>query len=120
MRFQFGGTQTGPPNFIPFKTIMPYLQGDKGLLIGSLNIAGNIILLVPVGFIVPFIFPNMTWNKSLLPAVASGLAIELMQVIFRVGIFDVDDVILNGIGVLLGFWVFRFFTKKVRLPESEE
>ena len=107
----FGGTQAGDPNYIPFKTIMPYLFGSAGWLIGGLNILGNILLLVPVGFLLPFIFKKVNWKQILVVAVLSGMIIEGMQVVLHVGIFDIDDVILNGLGVLLGFWLFLLFQK---------
>ena len=61
----FGGTHDGPANWIPFKTILPYLMGDGGWLIGGMNILGNIVLLVPIGFILPFIFPKINWKQKL-------------------------------------------------------
>jgi glycopeptide antibiotics resistance protein len=107
----FGGTQAGDPNYIPFKTIMPYLFGSAGWLIGGLNILGNILLLVPVGFLLPFIFQKMNWKHVLMISILSGLIIERMQVVLHVGIFDIDDVILNGLGVLVGCWIYLLFQK---------
>jgi glycopeptide antibiotics resistance protein len=112
MMFRFGGTQEGSPNFVPFRTILQYMRGEKGWLIAVLNLVGNIGLLVPVGFLIPFIITNMTWKKSLVPAFASGLIIEGLQVVLRVGIFDIDDVILNGLGVLSGYWLFKILARK--------
>ncbi len=56
MMFNFGGTQSGSPNYIPFKTILPYLTGRGGLLIAAINIIGNIVLLIPTGFLIPFVY----------------------------------------------------------------
>ena len=107
MMFRLGGTESGrPANFVPFKTILWYLLGRNGLLIGGINIVGNIVLLVPVGLLLPFVIRDLTWKKSLAIATASGLALEILQAAFRVGIFDIDDVILNGLGVMIGYWVF--------------
>ena len=111
LRFNFGGTHEGTANFLPFRTILPYLLGKKGWMISVINLAGNIVLLVPIGFLVPFVYRKMTWKKTLALAVAAGLAIEGMQALFRVGIFDIDDVILNGLGVMAGYWVFTMFRK---------
>lgn len=105
----FGGTHEGTPNFIPFKTILPYLFGYKGLIIAGINLIGNIILLVPIGFIIPFLFKNFNWRQLLIISFFSGFAIEILQVVFHVGIFDIDDVILNGLGVMIGFWIFKIF-----------
>ncbi len=114
LRLNFGGTQEGPANFIPFKTILPYLMGERGWMIAGINLIGNIILLVPIGFLAPFVHWNMTWKKSLILAVAAGLALEGMQAVFHVGIFDIDDVILNGLGVMVGFWGFTMLSRKGR------
>jgi glycopeptide antibiotics resistance protein len=105
LMFNFSGHATGPANFVPFKTILPYLMGAKGGVIAIFNIIGNIALFVPIGFLVPFVYRNMTWRKSLLLAVVVPLLIEIIQVVFRVGIFDIDDVILNGLGIMIGYWV---------------
>jgi len=120
MRFRFGGTQDGPANFIPFKTILPYLLGEKGFMIAVLNLAGNILLLVPIGFLVPFIYPNMTWKKTLVLAVATGFALEGMQALLHVGIFDVDDLILNGLGVMAGYWLFMIRAKRLLSMKSRD
>ena len=118
LRFKFGGTQEGAANLIPFKTILPYLLGEKGLIIGGINIVGNIVLLVPIGFLIPYIYRNMTWKKSLALGVAAGVTIEGMQAVLRVGIFDIDDVILNGLGVMVGYWLFIILSKMVRSTKS--
>jgi glycopeptide antibiotics resistance protein len=113
LKINFGGSHAGPPNFIPFKTILPYLLGEKGLLIACINLVGNIILLVPIGFLVPFIHQTLTWKKMLILAIAAGFTIEGLQALLRVGIFDIDDILLNGLGVMIGYWTFtkacRFF-----------
>lgn len=111
LMFNFTGHATGPANFVPFKTIVPYLFLEKGLVITVFELAGNIGLFVPLGCIVPFVYPKMTWKKSLILAIAAPLAIEVIQAVFRVGIFDTDDILLNGLGVMIGYWVFTAFVK---------
>jgi glycopeptide antibiotics resistance protein len=106
LMLNFGGTHEGTPNFMPFKTILPYLLGDKGWIIAGINLAGNILFLVPVGFLLPLVFNNMNWKIALISAVLSGFLIEGMQVLWQVGIFDIDDVILNGLGVMIGYGIF--------------
>src|ERR687893_3150878 len=113
LRFTFPPA-AGQANFLPFKTILPYLLGEPTWSFGIINLGGNIALFVPIGFLVPFVYGKMTWQKSLALAVAVGLAIEGMQVVFRVGIFDIDDVILNALGVMPGYWVFTILVKWVR------
>jgi glycopeptide antibiotics resistance protein len=105
LMFDFGGTQEGTPNFVPFKTIWPYLSGEFGLLIGGLNIAGNIIFLIPLGLLLPQLFSRINQLRVLLIAVFFCLGIELTQVYFKIGIFDIDDVLLNVLGVMVGYWM---------------
>ena len=109
MKLNFGGTQVGLGNWIPFKTIVPYLLGEKGWLIGGINILGNILILVPIGFLLPFAFQPCSWKKCVLLALLLCCSIEGLQVFYQVGIFDVDDVILNVMGVFLGFWLGQIF-----------
>lgn len=52
------------------------------------------------------VFRTMTWRRSLVLAVAVGLTLEGMEGILQVGIVDIDDVILNACGVIVGFSVF--------------
>lgn len=114
LMFNFGGTSTGhAANFIPFKTILSYLFGHKGLIIGGINLIGNIVLLVPIGFLASLVYEKFTWKKSIVLAVVSGLTLEILQVILKVGIFDIDDVILNALGVMIGYWIFIFLVKRI-------
>ncbi len=115
LMLNFSGTESGhAPNFVPFKTIWPYLLGHKGFIIAGINLIGNIALLVPIGFLFPFVYRNMAWKGSLVLAVASGLTIEALQVVLHVGIFDIDDIILNALGVLIGYGAFVILAGWVR------
>jgi glycopeptide antibiotics resistance protein len=114
LRLKFSGTHTGSANFTPFKTIWPFLSGRTNHLIALVNLAGNILPFLPIGFLVPFLHRSMTWKKSLVLAVAVGLAMEGMEVVFRVGIFDIDDVILNALGVMIGYGIYAMFQRRMR------
>jgi glycopeptide antibiotics resistance protein len=113
LRFRIA-QDTGDPNFVPFNTILPYLRGERGSLISTVNLIGNIALFIPIGFLAPFVVRNMSWLLALALAIAAGLVIEASQVAFRVGVFDIDDLILNGLGVLLGYTAFRLRFKAKR------
>ncbi|MEO8174109.1 MAG: VanZ family protein, partial [Sediminibacterium sp.] len=107
-------THDGPANLVPLRTILPYLLGQKGLIIGAINLIGNIILLIPLGLLVSCVNPTMTWKKSIAIAIAAGFAIEGMQALLHVGIFDIDDIILNALGVIIGCGAFIILEKKRR------
>jgi glycopeptide antibiotics resistance protein len=106
LRLKFNGRHTGPGNFTPFKTIFPLLSGRTNHLIAMVNLFGNIVPFMPVGFLAPLVYSSMTWQKALVLAMAVGLTMEGMEVVFRVGIFDVDDILLNAFGVMIGYWAY--------------
>lgn len=95
-------------NFVPFKTIVPQLRGQPRWSTAIVNLVGNTVLFVPVGFLFPLVYRKMTWRKSL----AVGVAMEGMEWMFNVGIVDVDDVILNAFGVMIGYWIFTFSQRR--------
>jgi glycopeptide antibiotics resistance protein len=120
VRLRFSGTTIGhPPNLVPFKTIASYLHGQQGLMIAGVNLVGNIAPLVPLGLLLPLARPGITGKQSLLVAVGAGLGLEGMQAVLRVGVFDVDDVILNAFGVMIGYWGFTMVAKFLGAERSE-
>jgi len=121
LMLNFAGTNAGHgPNFVPFTTIVPYLLGFKGWIIAGVNLVGNIALLVPIGFLVPFLHRNMTWKKSLALGVVAGLSIEVMQSVLRVGIFDIDDCVLNALGVVIGYAAFATLADWIRARDYKK
>jgi glycopeptide antibiotics resistance protein len=112
LRFRFDQEAAGQANFLPLKTISSYLLGEHGRLIAIINLIGNIALFVPIGFLVPFVYQKMTWQWSVALGVAASLAIEGMEMVFHTGVFDIDDVMLNAIGVTLGYLAFSISVKR--------
>jgi len=114
LRLKFAGPHTGPANLVPFKTIAPQLIGQGNRLIYMVNLIGNIIPFMPIGLLAPLVFRSFSWQKALVLGVVTGLTFEVMEVIFRVGIFDVDDVIMNAFGVMVGYAVFVMFKRRAQ------
>ena len=78
-----------------------------GYLAAFLNLAGNVIGFLPFGFILPVIGTRM--KNGFLVTVCGfclSLFVESMQLIFKVGSFDVDDLLLNTLGTVLGYLAF--------------
>jgi glycopeptide antibiotics resistance protein len=107
LRLKFAHTHTGPGNFKPLMTIVPELVGRGNHLIAMVNLLGNILPFIPIGLLSPLIVRSASWQKALLLGVVTGVSFEMMEVVFRVGIFDVDDVLVNAFGVMVGYgaWV---------------
>lgn len=95
-------------NFIPFKTIFNYIFVETNKMISIINIAGNIILFMPFGFILPLCVARQLKFKSIIfRAFLLSFLFELMQLFLGIGSFDVDDLLLNSFGGLLGFIIFK-------------
>jgi len=106
LRFQLGKGWHNA-NFIPFKTIYYYLSLQENMKTGIENIGGNILLFLPFGIILPFAWRKFGKpGKLLLAAFICSLSLELTQLFFALGNFDVDDLLLNMGGALLGFVIF--------------
>jgi glycopeptide antibiotics resistance protein len=116
LRFKFGGPHTGPANLVPFKTILGQLIGQGNRLIDVLNLMGNFIPFLPIGLLAPLVSQSISWQKALILGVVTGLTFEVMEVIFQVGIFDVDDVMMNAFGVVAGYGVFVMLRRRACPP----
>ena len=96
-------------NLIPFVEIRRFWVYRKqlGFLAVFTNLFGNVIGFIPYGFILPVIAHKC---RNGLFIVASGfslsLLVETVQLIAKVGCFDVDDLILNTLGAAIGYMLF--------------
>ncbi|WP_426475093.1 VanZ family protein [Chryseobacterium balustinum] len=70
-------------------------------------VLGNVVMFIPFGFL-GWVFPQLNNLKRLIIAFVSTIVIvEALQYFSRLGVFDVDDVILNTFGVFLGWEIKR-------------
>lgn len=116
-------------NLVPFATIMEQVRGGRGSAV--VQLIGNVGLLLPLGLIGPVVMPSLRRAPRLvLVALGGSVAIELVQLV-ATGMrlidrsVDVDDVILNVAGALLGWLLWRATVsligrvpRRVDLPES--
>ncbi|UQK58800.1 VanZ family protein [Fenollaria massiliensis] len=96
-------------NLIPFRTMSPYLKNITETYAFK-NIAANIVIFIPLGFFISNKNPKNVF-KALIICLGVILSIELIQLFFKIGFFDVDDIILNFIGSLLGVFMSLFVRK---------
>ncbi|WP_042454832.1 VanZ family protein [Neobacillus dielmonensis] len=92
-------------NYVPFKTINFYLfLADVNLDIRIKNLAGNVFGFIPFGFILPLLVKKFqSLGLVTVTTFALSLSFEVLQLIFEFGSFDVDDLILNTFGGILGY-----------------
>ncbi|AFR35067.1 hypothetical protein B739_0463 [Riemerella anatipestifer RA-CH-1] len=73
----------------------------------AVNIFGNIIMFIPFGFL-GWCYPKYQNLRILsLDFIVAITIVESMQYFTRLGVFDIDDILLNTFGVLLGYWIYK-------------
>ena len=95
-------------NFVPLVHILEYDSLRDTLL----NIIGNAAMFIPTGIILPVLYKrlNSFW-KVTAAGFGLSLAIELLQLPFSVRATDIDDLLLNTLGCMAGYGVYRFFRR---------
>lgn len=99
-------------NFTFFKTIRMYIE-YWGRINSFENLIGNIVIFIPYGLLLPLV-----WKKGkslfsfLLSVLVFILGVELIQMWTNFGAFDVDDILLNLLGALIGYFVYFLAIKR--------
>lgn len=111
-----------------FREIRRYLTHREqiGMVYFVINLLGNVVVFMPFGFLVPVLYREqrkdvsysghyfrsglfVTWLGFLF-----SLAIETIQLVTKVGCFDVDDLFLNTLGVVFGYLIYYLSKKIIR------
>ena len=99
-------------NFIPLKSVYIFLTTpflSAFVVVDFLkNVVGNIVIFIPWGFFIPFYFKNLRTSKPfVIITLIALLLIESVQLFTMLGIFDIEDIILNLVGAYIGFLCYR-------------
>lgn len=113
-------------NLIPFRTIGNYVKmiaiGHSITGVAIINLAGNLLLLMPMAVYLPYLIKALRgfW-KDILAVFVIDLLIEIIEYITARGSFDVDDIILNMLGAVIGYglWKLKPVQKLVTLIQEE-
>jgi glycopeptide antibiotics resistance protein len=109
--FRPKGQNYGTINLIPFNTIHFYLSGNVGYLITFYNLGANIGLFIPFGLYYRYIKKTPSMKQLLIITIFSISTIEWLQFFTKRGSLDIDDLMLNVLGVSLGYFIYPFFRK---------
>lgn len=106
-------------NLVPFKTVVAFVRRFNNSSSAYLarhafiNLAGNIVLFVPLGFFLPYFFPKLRRFRYFVAMTAAIITtVELLQWITLLGSADIDDLILNVLGASIGFAVGKIWIWK--------
>lgn len=110
-------------NLVLFREIRRFLvyRDILGPMAVCINIFGNVAVFVPFGFALPLLFQRIHgFLQVMILSFATSLLAETMQLISKVGCFDVDDLFLNTLGGCVGFLLYACFLKCLRKREKHE
>lgn len=106
-------------NLIPFRTVLLYLrllrQTQSAYFIqhAVMNLLGNIVMFVPLGFLLPNVWPGLRSPLRFFFAIVLLISlVELLQLFTLLGRCDVDDLLLNVAGAGSGFFASRLYAGK--------
>lgn len=102
-------------NLIPFVGIFQYLFGNVvSFNIALYNVLGNVLIFMPMGLLLQLMRPRQTLKWTIAIVCICSVAIEAIQFIMGIGSADVDDVILNTLGGLLGALIFISLNRLIK------
>lgn len=101
-------------NFIPFKEMFRYKLGSRLFL---RNVVGNVIMFLPYGFFLHYFIRKSNDKLALMLITLLSFTIEFTQLCIG-RVFDVDDIILNILGGMIGYYFFYYLNSiRERFPK---
>ena len=105
-------------NLVPLRTIGNYWKVVRRMDFSPLfyhsviNLGGNIFLFIPIGYFLPRLWkPMRSFFVFLLTCFLSITLVELIQLVTLLGCLDIDDLILNLFGMIVGYILFMILKK---------
>ncbi len=112
------------PNFIPFASLSKDIASAMGINNGRIDLrclfdlAGNVALFVPLAFLLPYKIKRkrklILLCSILMPTI---VMIEILQQVLAAGVFDIDDIVLNSLGIPLGLLLYSA-VKRIRMSHQ--
>ncbi len=95
-------------NLVLFREIRRFwnYREQLGIFATSANLLGNVLIFLPFGFFLPMASKKRSFLITSFYSLALSLIVEISQLFMKVGCFDVDDLLLNMIGGMLGYITF--------------
>lgn len=92
------------PNWMLFDSIHLYINAEDKQLF-TINVIGNIVVFIPLTILSCFIYKK--WYTNIFVTLLLTWSIEVSQLLLICGSFDIDDVLLNLLGGILGIIIFK-------------
>ena len=93
---------------LPFVSTILFVQNTTSWESIIINLLGNIIMFIPFGFLGWLNAKYFSFKKLIVDFLSVLIIVEALQYLTRLGVFDIDDLALNSIGVWMGFQMRKF------------
>ena len=101
----FDASRIFPPriNLIPFVHMVDYVIFKEAVI----NFVGNIAMFIPIGIIYPIVYKQLNTHAKVIAAgVGFSLCIEILQIPFFDRVTDIDDLLMNSAGYIIGYGIY--------------
>lgn len=108
-------------NIIPFKNTYEYITrfDHYNLDIIINNTLGSVLIFLPLGIFLPLLFKKYSrLSKVIVASFVISFSIEFLQLVLKVGRFDIEDVILNTVGSMVGFLLLKIMKSVLTIPKG--
>ena len=93
---------------LPFVSTVLFVQNTTSWESIIINLLGNIIMFIPFGFLGWLNAKYFSFKKLIVDFLSALIIVEALQYLTRLGVFDIDDLALNSLGVWIGFQMRKF------------
>jgi hypothetical protein len=93
---------------LPFVSTILFVQNTTSWESIIINLFGNIIMFIPFGFLGWLNAKYFSFKKLIVDFLSALIIVEALQYLTRLGVFDIDDLALNSLGVWIGFQMIKF------------
>ena len=93
---------------LPLVSTILFVQNTTSWESIIINLFGNIIMFIPFGFLGWLNAKYFSFKKLIVDFLSVLIIVEALQYLTRLGVFDIDDLALNSIGVWIGFQMRKF------------
>lgn len=93
---------------LPLVSTVFFVQNTTSWESIIINLFGNIIMFIPFGFLGWLNAKYFSFKKLIVDFLSALIIVEALQYLTRLGVFDIDDLALNSLGVWIGFQMRKF------------
>ena len=93
---------------LPLVSTILFVQNTTSWENIIINLFGNIIMFIPFGFLGWLNAKYFSFKKLIVDFLSALIIVEALQYLTRLGVFDIDDLALNSLGVWIGFQMRKF------------